>query len=79
MRADMLDRYIGKVSSAMGTLAEELTSLAKNSRSDAVKVSAIRGAVADMIQVTGIAEVKAAIAETNARLDRMQGVAPDEL
>ena len=72
-RSMMMDRYIGKISSEMDGLAKELIDLAKNSQSDSVPASApIRGAVADMLQVTGLAEVKAAIAETKARLDRIE-------
>lgn len=72
IRADMMDRYVGKVSAAMDALADGIVELAKNSQSDAVRVSAIRGCVADLIQVIGLAEVKAAIAETNARMDRLE-------
>ena len=71
-RSMMMDRYIGKISSEMDGLAKKLIDLAKNSQSDSVRINAIRGAVADMLQVTGLAEVKAAIAETIALLDRIE-------
>jgi hypothetical protein len=72
LRSISLDTYIGRITAAMDILADKMLEIATTSASDSARVAAIRGAVSDLISVTGLAEVKDAIRDHNARLDRIE-------
>jgi hypothetical protein len=83
IRADVLDSYIGRLTGATGELADKLLDLARNGKSEAVRLSAIRGAVDDLIKMSGLAQIKAELLELHAKVESLESrdknvVTPDD-
>jgi hypothetical protein len=72
IRCELTDRPIGILTSALTEMAEDIIAIARKSQSDQVKLQAWGRIVDDLTKLTGLGELRAALAETRAKLDAIQ-------
>jgi hypothetical protein len=72
IRSDLTDRPIGILTGALTEMAEGIIEIARKSPNDQVKLAAWGRVIDDLTKLTGLGELRAALAETRAKLDAIQ-------